>query len=193
MAPEVILFGQKSFIFFTQLHFLLDLAASHQLLENLHFHVAARGGFLIGALEKTTDQPKAMSYFGTVKRQQLDMVANSYFTETLKTTVQKLHTGEAINTTIIEYQNSVPNFAWPSWLFGGPENQRLAARYSKAQYFWLYIVLQLSLPGCPLFYYGDELGLKDFTLQAMAWNSKANGGKNLLSCLCCYFIALFLT
>ena len=132
---------------------------------------------MIGALEKLGDQSKTMSYFGTEKRQQLDMVANSYFTETLKTTVQRLHSAEVMNDTIVQYQASVPKFAWPGWLFGGPEYQRLAARYSLPQYFWLYIVLQLSLPGCPVFYYGDELGLKNFQVEAMAWDNKANGGK----------------
>ena len=155
----------------------LDLGATHHLLERLHAHVAAKGGILIGGLEKIEDKGQTTSYFGLEKKRQLDMVMNSDFTETFKTTLAKLQIGGAINNTVVEYQNAVPNFAWPSWLFGGPQYQRLAGRYTKVQYFLLHVVLQLTLSGCPVFYYGDELGLKQEAVQAMAWDNKPNGGK----------------
>ena len=164
--------------------FLLDLRASHNLLEKLHSHVAAKGGILIGGLEKIEDQSKIMSYFGTEKKQELDLVANTYFTDTVKTTTQNINTGEAINNTLAQYVKSVPSFAWPSWIFGGPGYPRLAGRYTKAELFWLYIVLQMSLPGCPMFYYGDELGLDSLSLEAMAWENKKNGGRSVAYMLC---------
>jgi len=86
-----------------------DLRATHQLLEKLHSHVAAKGGILFGGLEKTTDQSRIMSYFGTEKKQELDLVANTYFTEPLKTTAQNIQAGEAINNTLVQYEKSIPS------------------------------------------------------------------------------------
>lgn len=141
----------------------------------MHAHVTKKGGFLIGTPEKIEDRVNVMSYFGKEEKRELDLVMDNYFTDVPKGGF----VGEAINKTLVEYGNSVPNFAWPSWIFGGPEYTRLAFRYKKDELFWLYLVLQLTLPGCPIVYYGDELGLENRALEAMAWDSKSNGGREI--------------
>lgn len=154
-----------------------DLYASHQLLRKLNAHVASKNGFLMGALEKVEDGPHIKSYFGmNEKERQLNLVMNNYFTEVPKGG----QLGENTNKTVVEYQRSVPHFAWPSWIFGTTESSRLASRYGLPELSSLFIVLQLSLPGCPIFYYGDEIGLKDRSLEVMAWNGKSNGGREAL-------------
>ena len=157
---------------------LLDHAASHILLQELHSVVAAKGGFLMGALE-IDDASKTRSYFGTKDKRELDLVLNTVFTET-----PRGNDGEFVNQTIFDYQKAVPEFAWPSWIFDGPEYlNRLGKRYTLERLFYLHIVLQLALPGSTVFYYGDEIRLKINATEAMLWKKSAkNGGLLIFVC-----------
>ncbi|KAL3092252.1 hypothetical protein niasHT_028130 [Heterodera trifolii] len=49
---------------------------------------------------------------------------------------------------------------WPLWSVGGPFARRLASRVDGKVYAELIMLLQLALPGTPIIYYGDELGLR---------------------------------
>ncbi|KAL3103750.1 hypothetical protein niasHS_001352 [Heterodera schachtii] len=50
---------------------------------------------------------------------------------------------------------------WPLWSVGGPFARRLASRVDGKVYVELIMLLQFALPGTPIIYYGDELGLRD--------------------------------
>ena len=132
----------------------------------------------MGALE-IDDAAKTKSYFGTKDKRELDLVLNDVFTGT-----PRGNDGEFVNQTILDYQKAVPKFAWPSWVFDGPEYlSRLGKRYIVPRLFYLHIVLQLALPGSTVFYYGDEIRLKRSSTEAMAWDStKINGGLLIFVC-----------
>ncbi|KAL3091099.1 hypothetical protein niasHT_027859 [Heterodera trifolii] len=50
---------------------------------------------------------------------------------------------------------------WPLWSVGGPFARRLTSRVDGKVYAELIMLLQLTLPGTTIIYYGDELGLRD--------------------------------
>ncbi|XP_034250782.1 maltase 1-like [Thrips palmi] len=70
----------------------------------------------------------------------------------------------------------------PAWRLGSESNQRLASKFSSGVAEGLMMVT-LLLPGTPIVYYGDEIGLKDINqdvnnraLGPMQWNSSSNAG-----------------
>lgn len=70
----------------------------------------------------------------------------------------------------------------PVWSLGGGESQRLASKFSGGLADAM-MMLILLLPGTPLLFYGDEIGLKDApgspatqSLAPMQWNSSTNAG-----------------
>lgn len=64
--------------------------------------------------------------------------------------------GEALT----RYLAVVPQEARPSICFSNHDQQRLVSRYGEEQA-RLIAVLQMSLPGLPVMYYGDEIGMED--------------------------------
>ena len=126
----------------------------------------------MGALEEIADSKNTQVYYGNEKEKELDLVLNSHFTGTFSG-----NPGVFVNKTLSDYLQAVPSFSWPGWIFDGPEfKQRLGQRFTQKELVWLNNVLQLTLPGTPVFYYGDELGLKDVITEAMAWDNTDNGG-----------------
>lgn len=65
--------------------------------------------------------------------------------------------------TINHYQNSLPDGAHAFYCFGNHDESRLVTRFGERQARML-AVLQLMLPGTPVIYYGQELGMKDGTI-----------------------------
>jgi alpha-glucosidase len=66
----------------------------------------------------------------------------------------------AILRLIREYEAALPPGAWPSWVLGNHDQQRVASRLGPAQA-RVAMVLLMTLRGTPTLYYGDELGLED--------------------------------
>lgn len=56
------------------------------------------------------------------------------------------------------YLDGLPAHAWPSWLIGGHDKRRIVDKAGPALA-RLAALLQLTLPGTPVIYQGDELGL----------------------------------
>ncbi len=151
---------------------LIDQPEVHNLLREWNSVVKKSGGFLIGTGD---DDAKTATYYGTKEKPELDIVLSKKLTGTPSGSV-----GPFLNTTISNYIQTKPNFAWPGWITDGPEYMRLASRYTSDPLpRRLLNLLQLTLPGTAVFYYGDELALKDFQSKstvAMAWDNNANGG-----------------
>ncbi len=100
---------------------------------------------------------------------------------------------------IRDYEAALPAGAWPSWVLGNHDQQRVASRLGVAQA-RVAMMLLLTLRGTPTLYYGDELGLENvpiaheqlrdpFALRfpdtgqgrdpertPMPWDSSRNGG-----------------
>lgn len=67
-------------------------------------------------------------------------------------------TAQAIAKLIDGYENALPPGAWPNWVLGNHDRQRIASRVGHDQA-RVAAMLLLTLRGTPTLYYGDEIGL----------------------------------
>jgi alpha-glucosidase len=63
------------------------------------------------------------------------------------------------------YLAALPAGAWPNWVLGNHDTPRVASRLGPAQA-RVAAMLLLTLPGTPILYQGDELGLEDVPIPA---------------------------
>ena len=66
----------------------------------------------------------------------------------------------AIATLIQAYESALPPGAWPNWVLGNHDRQRVASRIGKAQA-RVAAALLLTLRGTPTIYQGEEIGMVD--------------------------------
>ena len=62
-----------------------------------------------------------------------------------------------------EYDASIPDFGWPTWVIGSHDAPRIAARIGEPQA-RVAATLLLTLRGTPTLYQGDELGISEVTI-----------------------------
>ncbi|MCK1745061.1 alpha-amylase [Bradyrhizobium sp. 139] len=65
----------------------------------------------------------------------------------------------SLQATIDAYFNAIPEHAWPVWVVGGHDKQRIASKVGDAQVRVLAMLL-MTLRGTPFFFMGDEIGRK---------------------------------
>ncbi|MBX9711334.1 MAG: DUF3459 domain-containing protein [Xanthobacteraceae bacterium] len=63
-----------------------------------------------------------------------------------------------VSNLIAQYEAALPPGAWPNWVLGNHDRQRLASRIGEAQARAAAMLL-LTLRGTPTLYYGDEIGM----------------------------------
>jgi alpha-glucosidase len=95
------------------------------------------------------------------------------------------------------YEAALPQGAWPNWVLGNHDKERIATRVGREQA-RLAQMLLLTLRGTPTCYYGDEIGMqnvripreqlqdpkakgnpeqsRDYERTPMQWNALANAG-----------------
>ena len=59
-----------------------------------------------------------------------------------------------------EYEAALPRGAWPNWVLGNHDKERIASKIGSAQA-RVAAMLLLTLRGTPTIYYGEEIGMKD--------------------------------
>lgn len=122
-------------------------------------------------------------YYGTKKAPEFDFPMNFTFIG-----LDDTCTAADIHKKITEYLNSLPKGAWPNWLLGNHDSTRIASRVGK-DFIGACQVLLLSLPGTPIMYYGDEVGMLDAMIDKkslqdhrdpcrtpLPWNTAKNSG-----------------
>lgn len=83
-----------------------------------------------------------------------------------------------IRRVVSDYEEVLPEGAWPNWVLGNHDQPRIATRTGEdgarvAQ------MLLLTLRGTPTCYYGDELGMRDGVIpEALAVDPQAGGGSS---------------
>jgi alpha-glucosidase len=73
------------------------------------------------------------------------------------------HDPQSLARIVEDYQARVPSGAWPCWASGSHDISRLASRAGSARE-RVAAMLLLSLPGTPIIYAGDEIGMQDVTI-----------------------------
>jgi alpha-glucosidase len=66
----------------------------------------------------------------------------------------------AIRSAVDAYEAALPADAWPNWVLGNHDRQRIASRVGAAQARVAQVLL-LTLRGTPTIYYGEEIGMED--------------------------------
>ncbi|MDA9399045.1 alpha-amylase family glycosyl hydrolase [Bradyrhizobium sp. CCBAU 45389] len=69
----------------------------------------------------------------------------------------------SLQATIDSYLNALPQGAWPVWVIGGHDKQRIASKVGPDQMRVLAMFL-MTLKGTPFFYMGDEIGRERVTI-----------------------------
>lgn len=67
---------------------------------------------------------------------------------------------DTIRTCVDSYEKMLPDGAWPNWVLGNHDRQRIATRIGRDQARVAQMLL-LTLRGTPTCYYGDELGMEN--------------------------------
>jgi alpha-glucosidase len=65
----------------------------------------------------------------------------------------------SVQANIDAYLNAIPHKAWPDWVIGGHDKQRIAGKLGQAQARVLAMLL-LTLKGTPFLFAGDEIGME---------------------------------
>jgi len=105
------------------------------------------------------DQPisEVIPYYGSSGDKLSDLVLNNHFMKELEAL-----TATKLNAAIKQVMDDIPEWAWPSWILSNSNNSRLDTRLSTKLVESLAMV-QMTLPGTPVIYYGEEVGLQDST------------------------------
>jgi alpha-glucosidase len=64
---------------------------------------------------------------------------------------------------IEEYEQALPEGAWPNWVLGNHDQHRIGSRVGRSQA-RVAAMLLLTLRGTPTLYYGDEIGMQDVAI-----------------------------
>jgi len=68
---------------------------------------------------------------------------------------------KSIKKKIVEYEKNLPNDAWPNWVLGNHDTDRIATKTRAENNARIAQMLLLTLRGTPTMYYGDELGMEN--------------------------------
>ncbi|XP_042236550.1 maltase A3-like isoform X2 [Homarus americanus] len=113
--------------------------------------------FLIAQLYDP-DISEIMKYYGTSSAPLSHFPFNFRFIQYLKTRDDV--TGHNLLAYITEWLDNMPAGMWPNWVLSNHGNSRLASRVGGDLVDALHMMTML-LPGTPITYYGDELGMED--------------------------------
>ena len=105
---------------------------------------------LIG--ECSGDIHEVIKYFGTTENE-FDMLLNFCFTD-----LTKWHLGKTISNKVTDYLRTIPENKWPSWFLGNHDMARIGTRVCPTNRRAMNVLL-LTLPGTPITYYGEEIGM----------------------------------
>nr|XP_033694518.1 neutral and basic amino acid transport protein rBAT isoform X2 [Tursiops truncatus] len=97
---------------------------------------------------------KTMMYYGLPFIQEADFPFNSYLGKL------DMPSGNSVFEVITSWMENMPEGKWPNWMTGGPDNDRLTSRLGK-QYVNIMNMLVFTLPGTPITYYGEEIGMRN--------------------------------
>uniref|UniRef100_A0A1W7RE84 Amino acid transporter heavy chain SLC3A1 n=1 Tax=Agkistrodon contortrix contortrix TaxID=8713 RepID=A0A1W7RE84_AGKCO len=116
------------------------------------------------AIENKTED--TMMYYGTSFIQEADFPVNFYLKN------MESVSGNDISESIALWMKNMPQGKWPNWMVGDSNTARISSRIGK-EYINVINMLLLTLPGTPVSYYGEEIGMEDATSGTAPFLEKA--------------------
>lgn len=127
---------------------------------------------------------RTVMYYGLPFIQEADFPFNNYLT--MLDTVS----GNSVYEVITSWMENMPEGKWPNWMIGGPDSSRLTSRLGN-EYVNVMNMLLFTLPGTPITYYGEEIGMGNIVAinlnesydtntllskSPMQWDNSSNAG-----------------
>ncbi|XP_009866231.1 PREDICTED: neutral and basic amino acid transport protein rBAT [Apaloderma vittatum] len=137
--------------------------------------------------DEEEDIEATMMYYGTTFIQEADFPFNFNLIN------MKNPSGNSIFEAVNLWMKNMPTGKWPNWAVGSPNAARISSRIGK-EYVNVMNVLLLTLPGTPVTYYGEEIGMENIASEnvseekpiiynvtfpgksPMQWDGKVNAG-----------------
>ncbi|NXO80683.1 SLC31 protein, partial [Sitta europaea] len=139
--------------------------------------------------DEKEDIEATMMYYGTTFIQEADFPFNFNLIN------MKNLSGNSVFEAVDSWMKNMPAGKWPNWAVGSPNAARISTRLGK-EYINVMNMLLLTLPGTPVTYYGEEIGMENIASEnvseeqvssgpvvatlpeksPMQWNGKANAG-----------------
>ena len=69
-------------------------------------------------------------------------------------------TGSQLHKSVNDFIRALPSWAWPNWILGNENEPRVATRLG-AELVDAMAMVQIMLPGTPVIYYGEEIGMQN--------------------------------
>ncbi|XP_009471308.1 PREDICTED: neutral and basic amino acid transport protein rBAT [Nipponia nippon] len=124
-----------------------------------------------------------MIYYGTTFVQEADFPFNFNLIN------MKNLSGNSVFEAVNLWMKNMPAGKWPNWAVGSPNAARISSRIGK-EYVNVINMLLLTLPGTPVTYYGEEIGMENIASEnvseepinsdpvksPMQWDGKVNAG-----------------
>lgn len=130
-----------------------------------------------------SSHPANLKLYGTKERPELDIVVNF---ELVAETVTKFYSAVNFKEIITEYIGNLSMGNWPSWALTSWVHGRVGSNVDSKLAKSLEALL-VFLPGTPIVFYGDEIGMKnvssnnisetDENKAPMQWNKDKNAGR----------------
>ncbi|XP_010177868.1 PREDICTED: neutral and basic amino acid transport protein rBAT [Mesitornis unicolor] len=133
--------------------------------------------------DEKEDIEATMMYYGTTFIQEADFPFNFNLIN------MKNLSGNSIFEAVNLWMKNMPAGKWPNWAVGSPNAARISSRIGK-EYVNVINMLLLTLPGTPVTYYGEEIGMENIASEnvseehinsdpvksPMQWDGKDNAG-----------------
>ncbi|OWK56922.1 Neutral and basic amino acid transport protein rBAT [Lonchura striata] len=127
--------------------------------------------------DEKEDIKATMMYYGTTFIQEADFPFNFNLIN------MKDLSGNSIFEAVNSWMKNMPAGKWPNWAVGSPNAARISTRVGK-EYINVMNMLLLTLPGTPVTYYGEEIGMENIASEnptlpeksPMQWDGEVNAG-----------------
>ncbi|XP_042871777.1 maltase A2-like [Penaeus japonicus] len=106
--------------------------------------------------EVYADVNETMKYYGNETHPLADFPFNFRLIDSFQS--RDNLTGESVKAVIDEWMLSLPEGKWPNWVIGNHDNSRVASRLG-SDLVDAFNMMTLLLPGTPVVYYGEEIGM----------------------------------
>ncbi|KAM9382437.1 amino acid transporter heavy chain SLC3A1 [Phaethornis superciliosus] len=154
-----------------------DIIRSFRQTMNQFSSEPGRYRFMGSDSDEKEDIEATMMFYGTTFIQEVDFPFNFNLINMKNLSGNSVF--EAVNT----WMKNMPAGKWPNWVVGSPNSARVSSRIGK-EYVNVINMLLLTLPGTPVTYYGEEIGMENIASEnvvfseksPMQWDGKVNAG-----------------